>query len=357
MQENPAMNADTNHAACWEAVRTRDASADGKFFYCVLSTGIYCYPSCASRPTRSENVVFHPDRASAERAGFRACKRCRPDLPPRAEREAAMVARACRRIGQAEDALSLEELAEEAGVSPFHFHRLFRRITGVTPKAYAAAKRTDRVQSGLARAVSVTDSLYEAGFSSSGRFYEAAPGMLGMTPTAWRKGAAGETISFAIGPCSLGRVLVAATERGICAILLGDDEAGLAADLAERFPRANISHSVDFSDYLVRVIAKIDAPGTSLALPLDIRGTAFQRQVWQALQQIPAGETRSYGEIAAELGHPSAVRAVAGACAANRLAVAVPCHRVVGRDGAMTGYRWGVARKRALLAREAEATA
>jgi AraC family transcriptional regulator of adaptative response/methylated-DNA-[protein]-cysteine methyltransferase len=355
ISENPAMNAYTNHAACWEAVRTRDASADGRFFCCVLSTGIYCYPSCASRPTRPENVVFHPDPASAERAGFRACKRCRPDLPPRAEREAALVARACRSIERAEDALSLEELAEEAGVSAFHFHRLFRRITGVTPKAYAAAKRADRVQTVLARAPSVTDSLYAAGFSSSGRFYEAAPGILGMTPTAWRKGAEGETISYATGPCSLGMVLVAATERGICAILLGDNEAGLQADLASRFPRAAISHSVDFTDYLAQVIAKIEAPGTSLALPLDIRGTAFQRQVWQALQQIPAGETRSYSELAAELGQPGAARAVAGACAANKLAVAVPCHRVVGRDGALTGYRWGVARKRALLAREASA--
>ena len=222
---------------------------------------------------------------------------------------------------------------------------------------WCSAKRADRVQSGLAKASSVTDSLYDAGFSSSGRFYEAAPGMLGMTPTAWRKGAAGETISFAIGPCSLGMVLVAATERGICAILLGDDEDGLQADLAQRFPRAAISHSADFSDYLAQVIAKIDAPATSFALPLDIRGTAFQRQVWQALQQIPAGETRSYGEVAAELGQPSAVRAVAGACAANKLAVAVPCHRVVGRDGSLSGYRWGVARKRALLEREAQATA
>jgi len=346
------MNAYTDHLACWEAVRTRDASADGKFFCCVLSTGIYCYPSCPGRPMRPENVVFHPDRESAVRAGFRACKRCRSDLAPRAEREAALVAQACRTIEQAEEGVALEALAAEASVSAFHFHRLFRKITGVTPKAYAAAKRADRVLAGLGGSGSVTETIYDAGFSSSGRFYEAAPGMLGMTPTAWRNGAAGERISYAVGTCSLGLALVAATERGICAILLGDDAEALAEDLAERFPKAAISHSDDFSAYLTQVIAKIDQPSSNLALPLDIRGTAFQRRVWQALQAIPAGETRSYGEVAAELGQPSAVRAVAGACAANKLAVAVPCHRVVARDGGLAGYRWGVGRKQALLARE-----
>ncbi len=265
-----------------------------------------------------------------------------------------MVAQACRTIERSEENVALEELAAAAGVSAFHFHRLFRKITGVTPKAYAAAKRADRVLAGLGGAASVTETIYDAGFSSSGRFYEAAPGMLGMTPTAWRNGAAGEVISYAVGKCSLGLALVAATERGICAILLGDDADGLAEDLAARFPRAEISHSDDFSAYLGQVIAKIDQPSSNFALPLDIRGTAFQWRVWQALQEIPAGETRSYSEVAAELGQPNAVRAVAGACAANRLAVAVPCHRVVGRDGSLSGYRWGVARKRALLAREAE---
>lgn len=344
---------DTDDAR-WAAIRTRDKRADGRFVYAVASTGVYCRPSCAARAARPENVSFHLDPASAERAGFRACKRCKPDQPPREEREAALVAQACRAIEAAEEAPSLEVLAGAAGLSPFHFHRLFRRIVGVTPKAYAAAQRAGRVQSSLLRGESVTGAIYDAGFNSSGRFYEAADGMLGMRPSAYRAGGAGETIRHATGQSTLGAVLVAATDRGICAIMLGDDPAALEADLRTRFANARLEPAEPgLADWVRRVVAFVEAPLDGLALPLDIRGTAFQRRVWEALQAIPAGSTVSYGELASSLGSPDAVRAVAGACAANTLAVAVPCHRVVGKDGALTGYRWGVARKRALLEREA----
>ncbi len=343
---------DTEQAR-WTALRTRDKQADGRFLYAVASTGVYCHPSCGARPARPENVSFHPDRASAEQAGFRACKRCKPDQPPRAEREAALVARACRAIEAAEEAPALEQLAATAGLSAFHFHRLFRRVVGVTPKAYASAHRARRVQDGLQGGGSVTEAIYDAGFNSSGRFYEAADGMLGMRPSAYRAGGEGELIRHAVGDSTLGVVLVAATARGVCAILLGDDAAELAADLRARFPRARLQPAdAGFHLWVAQVVAHVDAPGEGLALPLDIQGTAFQRRVWEVLQAIPAGATLSYKDVAARLGSPNAVRAVAGACAANKLAVAIPCHRVVGAGGALSGYRWGIGRKRALLARE-----
>ncbi len=342
----------SSDAARWEAVVQRDAAADGQFVYAVTTTGIYCHPSCAARPALRQNVAFHADRASAERAGFRACKRCKPDLAPKPVREAQLVAQACRRIDAAVEGISLEALAAEAGVSAFHFHRLFRRIVGVTPKAYAAARRTARVQASLAGSGSVTEAIYEAGFNSAGRFYEAAAGMLGMTPSAWRAGGAGEVIGYATGESSLGWVLVATTPRGICAILIGDAPDALVVDLNARFARATLVADSGFADVVARVIAYVDTPGNGIGLPLDIRGTAFQRQVWEVLQTIPAGETRSYTEVAAMIGNPKAVRAVATACAANRLAVVVPCHRVVATDGGLAGYRWGVSRKRALLTRE-----
>ena len=339
--------------ARWAAIRVRDARADGRFLYAVATTGVYCHPSCAARPARPENVRFYDDRTMAEAAGYRACKRCRPDLPLRAEREAALIALACRTIEAAEAPPALDELAAAAGLSPFHFHRLFRRITGVTPKAYAGADRTRRVQAGLQTGGSVTAAIYGAGFNSSGRFYEAAEGLLGMTPTAYRAGGLGEVIRHAVGRCTLGFVLVAATERGVCAILLGIDPAALAADLQARFPRAQLQEAdATFGPWLAQVVAHVDAPGAGLGLPLDIRGTAFQRRVWEVLRSIPAGATLSYAAVAARLGSPNAVRAVAGACAANKLAVAIPCHRVVGAGGALSGYRWGIERKRALLDRE-----
>ena len=334
------------------AVRARDPVADGQFVYSVATTGVYCHPSCKARPARAENIGFHASPAEAEAAGFRPCKRCRPDLPPKSEREAVLVAEACRRIEAAETPPSLDALAAAAGVSPFHFHRLFRRIAGVTPKAYAEAERTRRVQSALAQADSVTATIYEAGFNAPGRFYAAADAMLGMTPRRYRAGGAGERIGFALGQSDLGLVLVARTDVGICAILLGDEPALMQAELHARFPRAQLAEDASLAADLAQVIAHVEHPTPDFPLPLDIRGTAFQRRVWEALRAIPPGQTRVYSEIAAQLGQPEAVRAVAGACAANGLAVVVPCHRIVAKSGGLAGYRWGVSRKRALLARE-----
>ena len=337
------------------AIRARDPVADGHFVYSVASTGVYCRPSCKSRPARPENIAFHAGPAEAEAAGFRACQRCRPDLPPKDEREAALVAAACRRIEQAETPPSLDELANEAGVSPFHFHRLFRRIAGVTPKAYVEAERARRAQAGLAASASVTETVYGSGFNSPGRFYAAADGMFGMTPRSYRAGGQGELIGFAIGQSELGLVLVARAARGICAILLGDDPELMREELHARFPRAEIAADVALGEDLGAVIAHIEHPAASFSLPLDIRGTAFQRRVWEALRAVPPGETRVYSQIAEGLGQPHAVRAVAGACAANPFAVVVPCHRIVAKDCGLAGYRWGLVRKQALLARERDA--
>lgn len=336
--------------AKWDAVRARDAAADGVFLYAVATTGVYCRPSCAARPARRENMAFYPTRPAAERQGFRACRRCRPDLPPRAERDAVMVPAACRKIEEAEEPPSLDQLAAAAGVSPYHFHRLFGRVAGVTPRAYADAHRAARVRDGLRAVATVTSAYFDAGFNSSGRFYAAAGGVLGMTPSAYRAGGVGERICYAAADCALGTVLVGVSERGVCAILIDDDAAALRADLAHRFPRANLVADDGFSETVAATVATVD--GTAADLPLDIRGTAFQRRVWEVLRTIPAGATLSYAAVAERIGSPNAVRAVAGACGANKLAVAVPCHRVVGSDGGLGGYRWGVERKRALLARE-----
>ncbi|WP_317205419.1 bifunctional DNA-binding transcriptional regulator/O6-methylguanine-DNA methyltransferase Ada [Janthinobacterium sp.] len=338
----------------WAAVQRRDGAADGLFYYSVRSTGVYCRPSCAARRALRRNVAFHASCAAAELAGFRPCLRCRPDLAPLAQRQGAIVARICALIEAAPEEPDLDSLAREAGMSRFHFHRVFKAHTGITPKAYAAARRGARVQAGLARAGSVTDALYAAGYQSSARFYAGAPALLGMTPGAFRAGGSGARIRFAIGACSLGAILVAATEKGICAILMGDDPDALARDLQDRFPRAElVGADADFEATVARVVGLVEAPEIGLDLPLDVRGTAFQQRVWQALREIPAGRTVSYAELAALVGTPKGARAVAGACAANALAVAIPCHRVVRNDGSISGYRWGVERKQALLEREA----
>jgi len=337
----------------WARIVDRDAAADGSFVYSVATTGVYCRPSCSARRPNPRNVAFHADPAAAEAAGFRACRRCRPDEPPLRQRQAALVAAACRRIEATEEPLSLAELAAGARLSPHHFHRLFRSVTGLTPKAYADAHRAARVRSALGEGKPVTTALYEAGFGSSSRFYAAAPDLLGMKPSDYRKGGADAEIRYGIGDSSLGRVLAAASDRGVCAILIGDDDAALTSDLARRFPHARtIAADAAFEATLAAAVALVEAPERGFSLPLDIRGTAFQRRVWQALQAIPPGETRSYGELAAAVGAPRGARAVASACAANALAVAVPCHRVVHRDGSISGYRWGVERKRSLLERE-----
>jgi AraC family transcriptional regulator of adaptative response/methylated-DNA-[protein]-cysteine methyltransferase len=339
----------------WAAVAARDAAADGRFFYSVRTTGVYCRPSCAARPARPENVEFHATAADAERAGFRACRRCKPDQPALADQHAILVADLCRFIESAEQAPTLNALAERAGLSSYHVHRVFKEVTGLTPKAYAAAQRASRVRRALAHSDTVTDAIYDAGYNSNGRFYENADGLLGMTPTAWRAGGADTDIRFAIGECALGAILVAQSERGVCAIALGDDPEALVRELQDQFPQARLlGGDAAFEQLVARVVGFVEAPGLGLDLPLDVRGTAFQQRVWQALREIPAGCTASYADVARRIGAPNSVRAVAQACGANRLAVAIPCHRVVRSDGALSGYRWGVERKSALLEREAE---
>jgi AraC family transcriptional regulator of adaptative response/methylated-DNA-[protein]-cysteine methyltransferase len=342
--------------ARWSAVRRRDRAADGTFVYSVRTTGVYCRPSCAARRPRRENVAFHETCADAERAGFRPCKRCRPNEPARADRQAAAVAAACRLIEEAEEVPSLDTLAQAADMSRFHFHRVFKAVTGVTPKAYAETHRGNRVRAELAARDTVTQAIYGAGFNSGSRFYAASSGLLGMTPTEFRAGGSGNVIRFAVGECSLGAILVAATDKGVCAIEFDDDPERLVRNLQDRFPNARLVGGDEaFEQLVAKVVGFVDAPARGLDLPLDIRGTAFQRRVWDAIRDIPAGSTASYAEIARRIGVPKAVRSVAQACASNAIAVAIPCHRVVRTDGSVSGYRWGVARKRALLAREARA--
>jgi AraC family transcriptional regulator of adaptative response/methylated-DNA-[protein]-cysteine methyltransferase len=338
----------------WDAVRGRDPAAEGSFFYSVASTGVYCRPTCAARLPRRENVAFHESREAAERAGFRPCKRCRPTEASQRERHGQAIAQACRMIEEAPEPIPLADLAGSVGLSRFHFHRLFKETLGVTPKAYAAAHRMGRARDGLRQSATVTEAIYDAGFNASSRFYEAAPSMLGMTPTAYRAGGRDEAISFAIRPCTLGQLLVAATGKGLCAIRFGDDAVALEAELRALFPRARlIGADAGFEAWIAAVVAFVEEPRRGLDLPLDIRGTAFQQRVWQALREVPPGSTATYTAIAARIGEPAAVRAVANACGANPVAVAVPCHRIVRRGGELGGYRWGLERKKALLEREA----
>ena len=338
----------------WSAVVRRDPAADGVFFYSVRSTGVYCRPSCAARLPRRGNVSFHRSTSDAERAGFRPCRRCRPNEAPLSARRAADVAKACRLIEESETMPTLDALAASVGMSRFHFHRVFKAVTGVTPQEYAAAHRAGRVRRELRESPTVTDAIYGAGFNSNGRFYATAAKVLGMTPTDYRAGGSGASIRFAIGECSLGSILVAASDKGVCAILLGDNPDALARDLQDRFPNAMLTGGdAEFDAWVATVVGFVEMPRLGLDLPLDVRGTAFQQRVWRALSDIPVGSTASYSEIAEKIGAPRSVRAVAQACGANALAVAIPCHRVVRSDGELTGYRWGVERKRALLDREA----
>jgi AraC family transcriptional regulator, regulatory protein of adaptative response / methylated-DNA-[protein]-cysteine methyltransferase len=340
----------------WERVRARDKTADGLFRFSVATTGIYCRPSCPSRLPNPKNVRFHETTAAAEAAGFRPCRRCNPKGLSSDAENAALVARACRLIDEAETAPSLAALAQSVELSESYFHRLFKTITGVTPKAYATARRAARVREQLRRTGTVTQAIYEAGFNSNSRFYATSDEMLGMTPSRYRSGGAQEELRFAVGQCSLGAILVAASAKGVAAILIGDDPEALTRDLQDRFPNARlIGGDAAFEALVARVVGFVEAPHIGLDLPLDVRGTAFQQRVWRALRDIPPGATAAYTDIAARIGAPKAVRAVAGACAANALAVAIPCHRVVRHDGALSGYRWGVERKRDLLAREARA--
>ncbi len=337
----------------WAAIVSRDAEADGRFFYSVRTTGVYCRPSCGARRPRPENVEFHDSGADAQAAGFRACKRCDPHGPTGAERRGAIVEDLCRLIERSEEVPSLQQLAEHAGLSPSYTHRMFKAVTGVTPRGYATANRARRLRRELSGDTSITTAIYAAGYNSSARFYEKSGDLLGMTPTEFRRGAAQLPIRFAVGESSLGSVLVAATARGVCAILLGDDPQELVHDLERQFPRTElVGADSGFEELVAKVVGLIENPTASTRLPLDIRGTVFQQRVWEALRKVPAGTTVTYSELARIIGAPRAARAVARACASNSLAVAIPCHRVVRADGALSGYRWGVERKSELLDRE-----
>ncbi|MGK3196796.1 bifunctional DNA-binding transcriptional regulator/O6-methylguanine-DNA methyltransferase Ada [Enterobacter ludwigii] len=347
--KNPTFTTDDDR---WLAVLARDPRADDQFVFAVQTTGIVCRPSCRARHALRKNVRFYPDVDHALQAGFRPCKRCKPDKRDPQEQTLAKVEHACRLL-ERDPALTLEMLAQQIAMSPFHFHRLFKSVTGMTPKAWQQAARVQRLRTALAQGDKITDAVLAAGFPDSSSYYRQANAALGMTAKQYRKGDV--AVRYAIGECSLGRCLVGESERGICAILLGDDDATLTEELLTLFPKAERETlEGEFARRIERVISAIDDHTVPLALPLDIRGTAFQQRVWQALRDIPRGETASYRQVAQTIGSPGAVRAVAGACAANKLAVIIPCHRVVRHDGTLSGYRWGTERKALLLKREAK---
>jgi AraC family transcriptional regulator of adaptative response/methylated-DNA-[protein]-cysteine methyltransferase len=338
--------------ARYQAVRARDRRAEGQFYYGVVTTGVYCRPTCAARPALRANVRFHATAEEAERAGFRPCLRCQPRGPSPQQRQAELVAAARARIEASDGPVKLADLAAGAGLSPSHFQRLFRSQVGLTPREYAAACRLRRFDEEVRDGSTVTAAIHEAGYSSSSRFYEGS-GTLGMTPSQLRRGAAGLTIRWVIRPCSLGQALIAATPRGVCAIFLADRPDGLDTELRARFPRASLAPADSGLQELAAAVVKlIDSAGIAPELPVDLLGTAFQQRVWRALREIPRGTTVSYAELARRIGAPRAVRAVGTACGANPVAVAIPCHRVLRGDGALGGYRWGLGRKKALLARE-----
>lgn len=343
----------TNEDPRYRAIVERDRELDGTFYYSVRTTGIYCKPSCASRRPLPQNVEFHRSPQDAERGGYRACKRCKPNEASESDVQASQVEKLCRLIETSDDEPKLEHLARSIGASPSYTQRLFKSAVGITPKKYAEEQRRKRVRETLQTSQSITEAIYASGYGSPARFYSSAKDALGMQPHIYREGGTNEVIRFAIAESSLGPVLVAATKRGICCILLDDDPQFLIDELARRFPSATLTGALpDFDELVAKVVALVQRPAGPFDLPLDIRGTAFQQRVWQALLQIPAGQTANYAEIATRIGQPTAARAVAGACAANHLAVAVPCHRVVRHDGGISGYRWGVERKRKLLERE-----
>ena len=339
----------------WQAVIERDAHYDGRFVFAVRSTGVYCRPSCpARRPLRS-NVCFFDAPRAAEQAGFRPCRRCHPQHVQPPEPHAELIEQICRYIAaHADEAITLDALSAQFHLSPTHLQRTFKRVVGVTPRQYAQAQRLERFKTQLKEGETVTTALYEAGYGSSSRVYERAPERLGMTPTTYRRGGAGMHLRYTVADCALGKLLVAATERGISAVYLGDDEAALAAELAAEYPAATIERDgVELGAWVEAIVQYMDGHQRSLDLPLDVQVTAFQWRVYEALRAIPYGTTRTYGEIAHALGQPTAARAVGRACATNPVSLVVPCHRAVGSDGSLHGYRWGLDRKQKLLEREA----
>ncbi len=336
----------------WQSVVDRDVDADGQFVFAVQTTGIFCRPSCRAKHALRKNVRFFADAQQAQDAGFRPCKRCQPDKHSAQQHRLDKIARACQLLEQ-ESPLTLDELAQQVAMSPYHLHRLFKATTGMTPKVWQQSWRARRLRDALAKGVPVTQAILNAGFPDSSSYYRKADQTLGMTAKQFRKGGDNVSVRYTLADCALGRCLVAKSERGICAILLGDDDATLVAELHELFPAAqDVPADADFQQRVREVIVAINSRDASLSLPLDIRGTAFQQQVWQALRTIPCGETVSYQQLASAIGKPKAVRAVASACGANKLAIVIPCHRVIRGDGALSGYRWGIARKAQLLQRE-----
>ncbi|MGC4065023.1 MAG: bifunctional DNA-binding transcriptional regulator/O6-methylguanine-DNA methyltransferase Ada [Polyangiaceae bacterium] len=334
----------------WAALLAREPHAHAPFVYAVRTTGIYCRVGCKARTPRRKNVEFYRDAKAAERAGFRPCKRCHPNQEVRDAPQLRTVERLCRMIEASAALPRLDGLSRNARMSVHHLHRVFKAATGITPRDYAHACRARRLRTELRRAGTVTAAMYDAGYISSGRFYEASNQILGMTPTSYRSGGAGEQIQFAVESCALGSILVAATARGVCAVSLGDDRRLLLDELGRLFPKAELQRGgVHFDTLVAKVVAAVESPSRGLDLPLDIRGTAFQQRVWRALRDVPPGATVTYSSLARRLGAPNATRAVARACATNVIAVAIPCHRVVRQDGNLAGYRWGLERKRALL--------
>lgn len=343
--------------ARWKAVVSNDSSADGAFYYAVKTTGVYCRPSCTCRLPNRANTEYFATCAEAEAAGYRACKKCRPTETSKVEGIEQKIIHACRIIEASEESLTLDRLAMLVHLSPYHFHRLFKKIVGVTPKQYAARHQSLRFQKNLKTSPSITDAIYSAGYGSSGSAYDKKRDQLAMKPTVYRKGAAGVLITYGIAPCFLGWIIVAATDRGICAIEFGDNADMLPELIQARFPNAQFNRDdVEFKALVNDVVDFIESPEDRFQLPLDIQGTAFQQQVWEVLREIKPGETMSYTDVAARIGKPNAVRAVASACASNKLAVAIPCHRVVSKSGKTGGYRWGKERKKRLLACEQEST-
>ena len=355
-------NADRANQALWDSVRGRDRAADGVFVYAVRSTGIYCRPSCPSRKPRREQVVFFVLPAAAEQQGFRACQRCRPRSIAIRDPRIDMVARVCREIESrissaidlnSETRLTLAALSAPVGMSSHQLERAFRGIMGITPRQYADAQRMRRLKSGLKKGDNVTTALYDAGFGSSSRLYERAPSHLGMTPATYRQGGAGMSIHYTIVNSPLGRLLVGATDRGVSALYLGESDARLEAALRKEYPRADVRRDHNgLESWVGKILDHLQGQQPHLDLPTDVQATAFQRRVWEELRRIPYGTTKTYGEVARAIGRPSAIRAVARACATNPVSVVVPCHRVVREDGNLAGYRWGLDRKRALLAKE-----
>ncbi len=339
-------------AARWQAVAHRDRSADGQFVYAVRSTGIFCRPSCPSRRPRRDRVEFYASPAEARDAGFRPCRRCHPESPAARSLVERAIA-AWTRLWRADEPVTLARLAAATGASPFHLQRTFRRELGLSPRDLTDAAKMHALKRKLRGGMSVTDAIYDAGFGSPSRVYERSARALGMTPRAYAKGGAGVDVTYTCVACSLGRVLVAATPRGICAVKLGSSDEALVPLLESEFPNAKLdAGDAKLSQWAAAIVSTVDGLRPSAALPLDIRGTAFQTRVWKALQEIPRGETRSYGAIARAIGRPTAARAVAQACGANPVCIAIPCHRVVQEDGGLGGYHWGIERKRALLAAE-----